>query len=501
MDMLKRINLSIGRNLGKTILLLLIVFILGCVMSGAISVRQAILSVDHSLRAALPPVATVGSDFIEIDRIYVETGEWPDTDGYRLTLDMMHEIAALPYVKDYEFFTHSVMASKDIERYVSSDAVVSSHNWLGAWEGITLRSVSRPHFLDLSEERIEIIQGRTFTEAEINNLVYVAVISEDFARINDLRIGSTLVLEDLVWDIESYDFSENFYTEENVLASRSHDFEIIGIFKSNIEINVFDRQIDAGLADELINSIYVPSAVVEASSIFASEQIRKHDLGNFWFPDDPALWQNVYVLHDSNDIPAFREAVETIAPPLMTALDAGGGLGEISSSMESLTDLAAAILWMTIAAAVVILSLLITLLLRERRYEIGIYLALGEKKARIVAQMMVEVMAIALVAITLSLLVGNMLASTISEQMLRNNLIAEQSSEQWTSGLRTFGIMESQGFSAPTPSTDEIIASYAVSLDATTVAMFFFVTTGTILVASIVPMLYITRLNPTKILL
>jgi len=499
---LKRITSSIGRNFGKTILLLLIVFALGCVMSGAISVQQAILNVDRNLRAAMPPVATVASDFAEMNRIYAEAGEWPSTDGYYLTLEMLQEIAALPYVRDYEFFTQSTMESRDIERYVSDDALVGGdYNWLGPWEGITLRSVSRPDFLDLSEGRIEIVQGRTFTEEEINNLTYVTIISEDFARINNLHVGSTLALETLIWDWEKYNFCDSFYVEENVLSSRSHDFEVIGIFESNIEIDVVDRWIDAGIADELTNSIYVPNAVIDAQTTFISEQTRKHNPDAYEPSDAPKYWRNVYVLHDSNDLPAFREAAESIAPPLMTAIDAGGGLGEISSSMESLTGLAAAILWVAVAAAVVILTLLITLLLRERRREIGIYLALGEQKSKIAAQMMTEVMIVALVAISLSLLAGNVLASDISEQMLRNDLLAGQSAGQGTGGFRMWSTMETQGFSVPAPPLDEVIASYDVSLSAAVIVTFFAVTAVVVLIASIVPVLYIARLNPKKILL
>jgi len=108
---------------------------------------------------------------------------------------------------------------------------------------------------------------------------------------------------------------------------------------------------------------------------------------------------------------------------------------------------------------------------------------------------------VALVAISLSLLAGNVLASDISEQMLRNDLLAGQSAGQGTGGFRMWSTMETQGFSVPAPPLDEVIASYDVSLSAAVIVTFFAVTAVVVLIASIVPVLYIARLNPKKILL
>ena len=140
----------------------------------------------------------------------------------------------------------------------------------------------------------------------MNNLTYVTIISEDFARINDLHVGSILTLENLIWDMANYDFCDSFYREENVLASRSHDFEVIGIFKSSIEIYVVDRWIDAGIADELTNSIYVPNAVIGAQTIFITEQIRQHNLDTYAPPDAPQFWENIYVLHCEHNASALH---------------------------------------------------------------------------------------------------------------------------------------------------------------------------------------------------
>ena len=506
MSFITRAFASMTRNFGKTLLLLLIVFILGVVISGAISVQQAILNTDTNIRATVPPVATVDIDHEwlneEFNRIYSETGEWPDMGDERLTIELMHEIGTLSYVRAYEISALGMMSSRDVELYISDENM--HHSWMGPWEGVSLRGVQRSNFLDLTEERIELVQGRTFTDAEAETLTYMALVSENFARVNNLNIGSTLTLEDIVWDYPDEGFDDSFFVEENIFAYRSHDFEVIGIFNPLFEFDLRDEWSSTEMSDRFENTIFVPNAVIEASTVFGFEQQKEMNPDAEWVleaSDNPLEWlwyMNVYMLYDAGDMTAFREAVEAMTPEFYTAIDAGGDFGDIATAMDSLTSIASIILWVAIGAAVIILSLLITLLLRERRREIGIYLALGEGRTKVIAQMMTEVMVVAFVAVVLSLVAGNVLAANISETMLRNNLVAEQS---WDGGGSWGGTLDMLGFSAEPPSVNEVLATYSVSLDATTVAIFFVATISTVLVATILPMLYIVRLNPKKIML
>jgi putative ABC transport system permease protein len=63
------------------------------------------------------------------------------------------------------------------------------------------------------------------------------------------------------------------------------------------------------------------------------------------------------------------------------------------------------------------------------------------------------------------------------------------------------GTLDQMGFSSTAPPVSEVLATYNVSLDTTTVALFFAISITTVLVATILPMLYIVRLNPKKIML
>ena len=496
MSFITRAFASMTRNFGKTLLLLLIVFILGVVISGAISVQQAILNTDANIRATLPPAVTLGVDWQIQELEYNRTGEWPRTE--LITPEMIHEIGALPYVKAYDFSAGTWLHSRELET-VTVDP--EQEVWtMGGWHSFGLTGVQSTELLPLNEGMIEMISGRMFTDTEVSNMTFVTLISEEMAQLNDLHIGSSFTLHDILW-AEGTDWDNALLEESDMFASRSYDFEVVGIFRLLIEFE--EEEWEGGNVwkyDQWHNRIYVPNPTAIASTQWRMEQEILQFPEEEWAQEldpDEIWYEAIYILNDSADIPAFRAAVEDIAPEWWTAIDAGNDFGDIAGSLDSLISIANIILLVAIGAAIVILSLLVTLLLRERKREIGIYLALGEARAKVIAQMMFEVMAVATVAIVLSLLVGNMLAGAISETMLRNNLIAAQTMD----GGMSFGTLESLGFTADPPSIDEVLAAYNVALDAATVVIFFIATISTVLIATILPMLYIVRLNPKKIML
>jgi len=485
-------------------MLLLIVFILGCVISGAISVQQAVQNTGTNIRATLPAIVTIDLDHEEMNENFERTGEWPEAD--MLTPDLFKQFGELPYVRNYDFSIMAHLLSDTLERYRpeqedSPGIETRMMMEMSDHESFSLTGMQSTQPIDIEEGIIELIEGRMFTQTELDSFSLMALISEDLAKVNDLNVGATFTLEDILWDM-SGEMEEGAFTEENIFAQRSYDFEVIGIFRPLAEIDTGDEWMDNHMRSELLNRIYIPNPVARASFLWQMEQEMELNPHQEFYegksPEDFLWYQNVYALYDSSDIPAFRTAVEEIAPEFFTVVDAGGNFAGIESSMESLSGLAQIILWIAVGASVLILSLLITLFLRERKREIGVYLALGEGRMKVVAQMMIEVLAIALIAIVLSLFAGNLLAGGISETMLRNDLVG---SGYNMDGIVTFGgILDQMGFTAEI-STDEALAHYSVSLDAITVITFFAASVGTVIVATIMPMLYILRLNPRKIML
>lgn len=78
------------------------------------------------------------------------------------------------------------------------------------------------------------------------------------------------------------------------------------------------------------------------------------------------------------------------------------------------------IVYSFIVVAIVVLSLILILWLRERIHEIGILLSIGISKMEILGQFIIELLLISLPAVILSIAVGNVLFKFIINELLKH---------------------------------------------------------------------------------
>ncbi|MCL2680715.1 MAG: hypothetical protein FWF11_04490, partial [Coriobacteriia bacterium] len=148
MNFFTRAFVSITRNFGKTILLLLIVFALGCVISGAISVQQAVRNTDINLRAGMPVVATIDQDFEAIQES-AAMGQLPEVIS-GLGPQLLDEIGSLQQVRRFDYFIEATLLSAELELVVPSDGAPVHFEEMGEeWTPLILRGVRSPTFLEL----------------------------------------------------------------------------------------------------------------------------------------------------------------------------------------------------------------------------------------------------------------------------------------------------------------------------------------------------------------
>ena len=497
MNFISRAYVSVLRNLGRSAVFLLVALVLGIAISGAISVQNAIRIADINIRQRMPIAATITLDQEALSDYYDRTGEWPQIES--VSYEMFQKIGDFPYVKAYELsITQAILYSSELEYYIVDGFIMDEYSWMsfGNWESFALRGVQNSEMFDVAQGVIEITAGRTFNTSELNSISYVAIVSENFAATNNLHIGSSFVLTNAVWKDEVWEL-QKFY-EDQMVDSRLYNFEVVGIFNPLVKFESdYDpegniRNESYALNMELENRIYVPNILAESVIMYQLEH---------YFPDyslDLFLADNVFVLYGSDDVDNFTLAANIVIPEFYKVRQAESGLERFSLAMQWLNNLTITALQVAVAASIIVLSLLIIYLLHERKEEIGIYLALGEKRGKVVAQMVVEVVAVALIAIFLSLFVGSVLANTFSESILRNHMIAKEQveKEEFIAAGGAFwerGMPEEMGFRSE--------VQYDVSLDAITVITFFAVSVATVLVATILPMFYVVRLNPKKILM
>jgi len=487
-----KVGLSLKRNIGKNLLLFIITLILGTVITGIILMSQAVANTEASLRRNLPPIVTIEANLLDYFNPYDSSFELEP-----VTFQMLDEIASLPYVSDMDHSFHSFGWESPVE---SSLAVVTSVYFPEFDLSLTTQHIRRSDFIDLNSGLISLVVGRTFSDTELieRRDVFPILISNEFAQLNNLSEGEIFSFDHVIRGDRTED-GTTWGIEE---VGRLHfEFEVIGIFEIADKIIAGSSWENDYSRLTLLNRFYTPTwvsvVVNEQVDIFLYERYDWWELtesfeGEFWI-------QLAIMLYDTAYMEVFEERADEILPPYIgigTLSNIFGPLEVTSQNMQRLSEM---MVIFVIIVSVVVLGLVIIMGMRERRYEIGVYLALGEKRTRLVIQLMLEVLIIGTLAVTLSLVIGNVLAANFSENFIVNQMFEQ---EQHLANISFVPVFESlHWFSPGNLSLEEMIANYEVVLTTETAFMFYGVSMAVLIVASIVPTVYLFKFSTHKILL
>ncbi|MBO1003910.1 ABC transporter permease [Pseudogracilibacillus auburnensis] len=489
MNFLKRGFLSITRKKGKSLILLAVIFILGNLIAGAISIQQATGNVEKNIKERLGAAATVELDYEELDTLSDE--EWESIEFEDIDIDLIKKIGELSYVKYYDYSMATHLGSESMESY-QGDNEDEEFVSMGPSMDFMLKGINYAPVIDFEEQKGKLIDGRVFTQEEIDNGTSVAIISKKLAEKNNLHVGDTFTLENAVYD---YDDETG---DEELITSRDVVLEIIGLFEpQSIKENEGDSS-DHGMIDfmniEYQNTVYVSNEIVASENKFNWEEYSKVDEefaemieeeeGSFEY------YTPMFVLNSPEDTEAFVEEVTPLLPEFYTVISAADQYDSISGSMESMSKLSKYVLIVAVIATVLITGLVVLLFLRDRKRELGIYLSLGERRGRVVGQILIEVMVVAFIGITISLFSGNLLAGQISDTLMK----ADDKNSSFEDAIYYSEIHTDL-------TTEDVLDSYEVNLNSSYIIGFYVIGLLTILISTVIPLIYIVRLNPKKILM
>ncbi|WP_328728837.1 ABC transporter permease [Streptomyces griseoaurantiacus] len=147
-------------------------------------------------------------------------------------------------------------------------------------------------------------------------------------------------------------------------------------------------------------------------------------------------------------------------------------------------------------AGALILSLLVTLQVRERRGELGVLLALGEKKWKLLGQHVVEVAAVALPALALAALAGALGGQRVGDAFLDHHGDGDTDSRS-SSGSGSGSGSGTVAAGAP----DTPLAPPTVRVGPADLGRVAGIALGISLVATVVPGIGVLRLHPRSLLL
>jgi len=535
----------------KMIILFLVIFIFGTAIASAILIRPQVQEAEANLRQATQTLVTIewkDQEALGAHRQYLTTVhgfvfwcpdpyhpfyvegedcEVTDTWVEYLTPEIIHQISQVEHIYFYDYLIHSEMYSLDLrlatrrygsDRYRPNRAFDSERLM-----PFPLMGTTRTELIQVEKEEIEIIYGRQF---ELHEQIpsegepIAAIVSREFARANDLELHSIFTLSNWIiiptdWWNDVLPWEVDDLENNKIYAHIETNFEIIGIFNlPNLEV---DEDAVTSLSeywhrDSLLETIFVPNWFLEEAHhrrdqlIFSmlesldsearSSITRQIESGldeRFFMDVSP-----IFVLDDRLSIDDFESDVAPYLPRFQRFADLSIPYNEVvysdmRSSVTSLQNISNWILYVSTGMTLLILSLLVTMFLHRNRGEMIGDLVKKKKKSKIISQLLMEILVVSVVALTVSFFVGNMISDTISSNMLtnENELMIEEEPEPWWAPVTEMRIINKRTLQALGISGNEIIEqSQTIEI-----VLFTTVGLGTVVLSTIVPMLYVGKLT------
>lgn len=471
MNWFKRCIKSMSRNRKRSLLFFLIAFVVGLVFSLSLNLSQGINDIETRARNDLGRVFLIAQDYEYYDNLTPDEQESlkrPSIDDYTL-------LGELPYIEKYDLRVTTNIKAKDIEPYVSS--LIELENYTFESDGqLSLLGTSYPRTLEMDEGVITLLSGRTFTEEEIEKGSPVLLIHRALAEKNNLEVGDALLIE--AQDVEEH-------TEEFPAS-------IIGIYEETEKLDeeLPKKNEDSRLASE-IESLY--NTIISPSSY--SEKISEFRYGGLRGFDKADLGEPYYVLKEAKARDAFLKETRHILPPSYKAVGTSDVFEEVAAPLKQLSTLSHYILLLGFLAGISILTVYTLMMYKDRTEEIGILYSLGEKKAKIIIQMICEVLMISFIALLLSFVVGTIVGGILTESLIELRMdedVEEAYSPDYSS---SFGYLK-EDFSK-----DEVLGYYRSQFRIRDFLIYFGISLWVLLLSSILPMIYLLKLKPRELLL
>lgn len=244
-------------------------------------------------------------------------------------------------------------------------------------------------YSEFSAGTASLVEGEAITSEDegTNNVL----IEQSLAEANDLSVGDTFKIKD---------------TDD-----KDVEVTIKGIYKTS----------DSGDSMSAQFNFMNPS-----NTIFSSYTMVNTLTGSEGKTIDSA----VYNLEDPKDMDSFVKQANKLIDTDTFSLETNDQMyQQMLQPLNNVSSFAKNIVILVAAAGVIILTLIIMLSIRERKYEIGVLLSLGESRMKVISQFFVEIFICMIFALGIAAASGNVVGNAVG-----NQLLSQQTTSQNTEG-------------------------------------------------------------------
>lgn len=471
--MFKRAWLSVKRKKTKSIILFLFLFIISNLVLSAISIKNATTESMNLAKKSLGGEVSLSMNMEKLRNNFMDNKEEPSIDDKKENMEKMHDkmdesnitksdvdkLKNIKYVKDIKY-TFSVDGEESSFKLYSNSTEEDGENKDfpkrdNMNNSLQIEAINTFKLQDdYVNKTIELTEGEAFDEDDNDTVI----ISYELANSNNLSINDKIKVKDS--------------------SGNEHELTIIGIYQ-NTDSRVFNNY----------NKIYINTSTGEK---FLSED--DYNNGNY------KVSSAIFYL----DNPENSDKFISKAKKLITDLDDRylkldidkESYEQMVSSLEGVSKFSNTILIVVVLASIVVISLMVINSLKDRNYEIGVLLSLGEKK--IVGQFIIELILIATIAFVLSIESSSLISQKLADTVLESQNKVENKMNDSRQGGRgndfsPFNMNKGK-------SNVKVIDEIDVNVNKEDIVLLFIVGYGIIFISMIVPSIKIINSDPKDIL-
>ena len=396
MNFIKRAWLSLMAKKGRSFLLILVTSAIMLFVLAGLLIRNAADAATSNAKKNVGATLTLSANreaAFKKMRQGATSGAKPSLSMTPVKLSDVKQIASLKNVENYNLTSTTSVNAQSFEAISTSsssdqsvmqgggnmpggdDKMTSSQGDI-AVTGVSATSLTS----NFTDNNYKITKGRGIkaSDANTNNII----IESELAKQESLKVGDTV-------------------TVKATSGSKTYQLTIVGIYKAPSTST--STQMGSGATDPA-NTIY--SSYTLANTIKGSKYANTADSVTFTV-SDPAKVNSVKK--------AGKKLINTSKYSL-SANDAS--YQSVKSSMNNIKSFADKIVWLVAIAGTIILALIVILMIRERRYEIGVLLSMGESRMKIIGQFFIEMFIVLVIAVGVAGVGGKFVGDKLGEQLV-----------------------------------------------------------------------------------
>ncbi|AVQ46958.1 ABC transporter permease [Clostridium botulinum] len=466
MYILKNALKNLTRNKGRNILLCIIMTAILSSVAISVIINTTSSEIVKNYKDKFGAEVYIQTDMKKLKEA-IQSGKFDSNKATGVTNNLIRDLAKSEYLKETKMQSKYYGVSDNLK---ALDQDEDNSQMVGAISGQGIDMPNLPvvgndkieNLEDFSKGNRKIIDGKMYSRKE------EAIVSEEFAKLNNLKVGDTIEVE-------------------NTNKSEKYDplkLKISGIYQDLTT----DKEDQQGVMPKMAVTNKRNEILTSLDTLDSYNQKVKKDKDLFRI-------EARFFLKDPDLLSKFdKEAHEKGLSDMANVSTDKGNYDSIVKPVEGLQKISNVFMTLVLVFGGSVLILISILGIRERKYEIGVLRAMGMKKGKIALGIMFETLSIIVISLVCGLSIGSFSAQPISNILMKNQLKVQ--SEAMNDGFANIASIGSN----ITDATNATLTNLNVSLTGSAILAIIAIALLLGAISIGIGVIYIMRYEPMKIL-